>query len=187
MLLGILASSTAVGGDYESIATVTVGSGGAAEIAFTSIGTDWTHLQLRFIARSAVAGNTCAFFMRFNNDSGTNYYPYHEIFGDGSTAAAYANGSSGTRIQFDQYPAANRASGIFGAGVVDILDYQSTNKNKTVRHLSGYDSNGAGAMVFGSGLWYASPAAITTIKLTENSAGNFAQYSHFALYGIKSA
>jgi hypothetical protein len=50
-ILGIIASSklSAVG-DYESIATVTVGSGGAANVEFTSIPATYTHLQLRLLA-----------------------------------------------------------------------------------------------------------------------------------------
>ena len=42
--------------DYESIATVSVGSGGAADVEFTSIPGTYTHLQIRWIARSARAG-----------------------------------------------------------------------------------------------------------------------------------
>jgi hypothetical protein len=46
-ILGIIASSklTAAAGDFESIATVTVGSGGSAVISFTSIPSTYAHLQ----------------------------------------------------------------------------------------------------------------------------------------------
>jgi hypothetical protein len=189
-LLNIIAGSLSVGvtpstSSYESIATVTVGSGGSASISFSSIPSTYEHLQLRFIVRSAAAANSCAAFVRFNSDTSSNYFSYHEIFGDGSTAAAYA-GAAGAQIQLDQFPAANRISGVFGVGVLDILDYKSTNKNKTTRLLSGYDSNGAGSAVFASGLWKPSTiAAINTITITENNGNNFAQYSSFALYGSK--
>ena len=189
-MLNIIAGSLSVGvtpssSSYESIATVTVGAGGSSTITFSSIPSTYEHLQLRFIVRSAAAANSCAVFVRFNSDSGSNYYTYHEIFGDGATAAAYAGGA-GTQVQLDQFPAANRATGIFGVAVLDILDYKSTNKNKTTRLLSGFDANGAGSVVFGSALWKPSTiAAINTITITENNANNFAQYSQFALYGIK--
>ena len=39
-------------GSYESIATVTVGSGGAASVEFTSIPSTYTHLQIRAIVRT---------------------------------------------------------------------------------------------------------------------------------------
>jgi predicted patatin/cPLA2 family phospholipase len=72
----------------------------------------------------------------------------------------------------------------FGAGVIDILDYADTNKFKTTRTLNGVSSNASSAIDYiflVSGLWR-STSAITSITLTGN---NFAQYSHFALYGIK--
>ena len=51
-ILGILASSyPAVSTSYESIATVTVGSGGAANVEFTSIPGTYTHLQIRMLGR----------------------------------------------------------------------------------------------------------------------------------------
>jgi hypothetical protein len=43
----------------------------------------------------------------------------------------------------------------------------------------------AGEAFFMSSLWM-STSAITSIKLYPNT-GNWAQYSHFALYGIKGA
>jgi hypothetical protein len=73
----------------------------------------------------------------------------------------------------------------FGAGVVDILDYKDTNKYKTVRNLTGVDMNGMGELGLISGLWR-NTNAITSI-LFYPPANNIAQYSHFALYGIKSA
>ena len=74
----------------------------------------------------------------------------------------------------------------FGAVVIDILDYANTNKYKTIRSLSGTDyNNTSGAVGLFSGSWR-NTNAITTIKITASSA-NLAQYSQFALYGIKGA
>jgi hypothetical protein len=67
---------------------------------------------------------------------------------------------------------------------MDILDYANTSKNKTIRMLSGNDRNGSGDIILISGLW-ASTSAINQIDLRLESAANFAQYSQFALYGIK--
>jgi hypothetical protein len=85
-------------------------------------------------------------------------------------------------------PAATAASNVFGAVIIDILDYKDTNKYKTVRGNSGFDTNNAstGAVVrLNSGLWL-NTSAITSIKGIMNS-GNIAQHSQFALYGIRSA
>ena len=168
---------------FESIATVTVGSGGAANVEFTSIGTDWTHLQIRAIGRATRAGSTDSVKLQFNNDTGANY-DQHWLYGDGSSALAAATNNAGFA-----YPvittAATDLSNTFCAMVVDILDYKNTNKYTTVRALSGYDVNGGGYVFLASGLWR-NTAAITSIKFSPGSS-NWAQYSHFALYGIKAA
>jgi len=39
-------------GDFESIATVSVGSGGAADVTFSSIPATFTHLQIRYIVKN---------------------------------------------------------------------------------------------------------------------------------------
>jgi hypothetical protein len=70
---------------------------------------------------------------------------------------------------------------MFGALVIDILDYTNTNKNTTIRSLGGYDANGSGYLQLESMLWN-NTAAINQIVL---GTGGWAQYSSFALYGIK--
>ena len=173
--------------EFESIATVSVGSGGISTITFSSIPSTFTHLQLRYIARSAQVGNASSLILRFNSDTGSNYWAYHEIFADGSTVNAY-NDSTATLTQIDQIPAANKTASVFGAGVIDLLEYTSTSKQKTIRFLDGWDANGSGSVVFGSSLYKPSTiAAISTITITDAYAQNFVQYSHFALYGIKGA
>ena len=51
-ILGTIASSFEVAGDFESISTVSVGSGGAANVEFTSIPATYTHLQIRSLAQT---------------------------------------------------------------------------------------------------------------------------------------
>jgi hypothetical protein len=177
-ILGVIASSklTAVVGDYDSIATVSVGGGGAATVEFTSIPATYTHLQLRYIAQKTSNGSM---YIRFNGDSGSNY-TNHSLQGNGTTASVDANtGANGTDI------GASDSSGNFAASVIDILDYTSTNKYTTIRQLFGRDYNGSGVVWLKSGLWL-NTAAITSITLVPDST-NVVQYSHFALYGIKAA
>ena len=163
-------------GSYESIATVTVGSGGQSSIVFTSIPATYTHLQIRGISRGAqVATN----FMRFNGDTNSNYST-HYMFGDGTNVA------SGIGISDKMYAFfSTTVSGFFGGAIIDILDYANTNKNKTIRSLSGGDENASGYAEFLSGSWR-NTNAITSITLIPGS-GNIAEYSRFALYGIKGA
>jgi hypothetical protein len=191
MKTGLIKRSLLVGNtafnptSYESIATVTVGSGGAADITFSSIPSTYTHLQIRGIGRSTYNGsvNEASFlYMQFNSDTGANY-DAHRLIGDGSSASASASNNRNQMIP-SWISTLNSTASVFYSSVTDILDYTNTNKYKTTRSLGGGDVNGSGAIVYYSNLWR-STSAISTIKLYPES-NNFAQYTQFALYGIKS-
>jgi hypothetical protein len=181
-ILGIIASqisghlTPAATLAYESIATVNVGSGGTTTITFSSIPSTYKHLQIRFIANNVSNSDVKA---QFNGDIASNY-ARHYVYGDGASAAAGANPSD-SAMSFGYVP--NATANIFGAGIVDILDYANTNKYKTTRSLAGNDKNGSGLMVLYSSLWQ-STSAVSSITMFPG-AGNFNQYSSFALYGIK--
>jgi hypothetical protein len=185
-LIGIIASSGAggVANSYESIATTTVGAGGSSTITFSSIPSTYQHLQLRTITRNT-ASATDGTWMRFNSDATSGNYVNHDIYGDGASAGAEALTTSQTGI-IDTTLLSNASyTNIFNISVIDILDYANTNKNKTVRTLSGLDVNGAGGQIlFRSGLWM-STSAISSITFVARGSGTFAQYSQIALYGIK--
>lgn len=183
-ILGIIASSLpAAAGDFESIATVTVGSGGAANVEFTSIPSTYTHLQIRGIARSTNSVTSVNISLQCNGVTSSSY-AWHWLYGDGSSATA-SSGSSDTASYVARAAGASASASIFGAAVIDILDYANTNKTKTIRGLSGHDNNGSGYAWFASGL-FNSTNAISSLTLKAQD-GNLAQYSHFALYGCKSA
>ena len=170
--VGVTPSTTS----YENIATVTVGSGGSSTITFSSIPSTYKHLQIR--GMNLASASTADIRIRFNSDTSSNY-KYHFLYGDGSSAAA--GNYSATYITFSLGSMATDKPSI---SVTDILDYTSTSKNKTVRSLMGTDGNGSGYTVLYSGLWYATPAAITQIDISPNS-GTFNQYTQYAVYGIK--
>lgn len=165
-------------GDFESIATVTVGAGGTSTITFSSIPATYQHLQIRHIARCT--SGTAYMKINFNNDTASNY-SWHELYGAGATASASAGATQAFGIAADAvYDTANG----FNAGICDILDYANTNKHKTTRALSGQDNNGSGTIYGAISSRWGSSSEINEIDLTLNT-GNFAQHSHFALYGIK--
>jgi hypothetical protein len=180
-LLGIIASQNypRITGSYESIETYIVGSGGQSSVTFSSIPATFTHLQIRSISRDARAYYGSPMDLTFNG-SGATAYARHRLAGDGSSATSGAD----TSQTYMRLEGGGNTANTFNASIIDILDYTSTNKNKTVRQLAGIDANGSGDVTLVSGLWYATPAAITSITLTPFSSP-FAQYSHFALYGIK--
>lgn len=179
-ILGIIASSfrSAAGpqGAYDALATVTVPSGGTTSIEFIGIPTGYKHLQLRGIMR--MSSNNDGPTMRFNGDTTTSNYRMHYLQGSGSGTP-----TSGTIANDFYVPITmpNTAS-VFGGFVIDILDYGSVVKNKTIRTLEGYDANGSGYVTFTSGLWMNSSSAITSIKMTGTT---MQQYSTVSLFGVK--
>lgn len=184
-ILGIWASSFAKNiftptGSYDALATYTVGSGGISEVVFSGIptGGQYTHLQVRCLLRTtsgAYAG------LQFNADTGNNYAS-HELYGNGSSAAAAAYTSRGDIPFFPN--ATSSATSTFTGMIIDVLDFSATTKYKTVRMLGGWDANGSGYAQFQSGLWQ-STSSINQLRLFPAYGQSFTQYSQFALYGVK--
>lgn len=168
---------------FDSIATYTIGSGGQSTVTFGSIPSTYKHLQIRALARGGNSDVQSTLRIQFNSDT-TSSYSYHRLQGDGSSASASGGASFTYNYLYFGVSGANAGSNIFGANVIDILDYALTTKNKTVRFLGGIDNNGSGGVGLGSGGWYKTDA-ITSISLSVDGGSNFAQYTQFALYGIK--
>lgn len=183
--LGILGNRRggAVAGAYELISTV-IASGGETSISFSSIAGTYKHLQVRFTARDTNdfgGGSIRDLSLRFNGVS-SNSYVYHELQGSGSSVySAYAsawNTMPIRRCTIDD----TATSGVFGSGVIDILDYASTSKNKTVRALAGISASTGTSIALESGL-FLDTSAISSI--TFYPAVGFKAASRFSLYGIK--
>jgi hypothetical protein len=122
-------------------------------------------------------------YVGFNGDTTTGNYYGHYFYGDGSSAAAGAKIGSQT-INAAWLTGSTAGADMYTVFVIDILDYDSTNKNKTLRSLQGYDLNGSGVSVFHSGVWLNNTNAITSIEITD-PLGNFTSLTKIALYGIK--
>jgi hypothetical protein len=194
-ILGSFSSGVAAStNSYESISTVTVGSGGSATINFSSIPATYTHLQLRGICQTDRASYVIdAFTVRFNSDTGSNY-SWHTLYGgfDSTPSVTADAGTSTTATRF-YWGNSSVSSNVFTGVVMDILDYQNTNKYKTIKTLAGFDVNGTagtgnygGTICLSSGNWR-NTNAITSIDIASTASANFTQYTQFALYGIKGA
>lgn len=172
-------ASPAAPNSYESIATVTVGSGGASDITFNSIPSGFEHLQIRF---NGFYSGSASSLMQINGDTGSNY-TYHYLGRAGSSTVVAGGGGSQSNIFIGNTPQTYPSYPL--SHIIDILDYKNTNKYKTIRLLSGADTNGNGAPWVGlmSGAWL-NTNAITSIKLYP-STGTLNQYSKATLYGIK--
>lgn len=160
--------------NFESISTVTVGGSAVSSITFSSIPSTYKHLQIRGMILTSGGTNPDYYF---NSDTTSGNYKGHHLWGNGSSAF------SNDYFAFNYNPSSSYPS----AFVMDILDYASTNKNKTTRTLAGSDTNGGTSEIaLWSGLWMNNTTAISSITLRGNGA-NFTQYSSFALYGITGA
>jgi len=163
---------------YIAIATVTVGSGGASSIDFTSIPGTYTDLCILYSARSS--------------DSATNWNNLKMTF-NGSTAnqtwrftAGYNNGTATAGIsgQVEIWVNFNGSTGsTFGNALVYIPNYTSSNNKpvsiETVTEGKTQDQ----VMGIVAGLW-SNSSAITSIGVTPSS-GTFMQNTTATLYGIK--
>jgi hypothetical protein len=156
------------------IATYTApvgGSGGA--VFFTGIPQNFTHLQFRLFTRSGNTGANAGVFMPGNS--------YHQVYGDGATvvSSGFASVVNGVFNTVGNSSTAN----IFSTSIVDILDYSNTNKSKTVKVISGQDSNGSGLVQLFSARIEAT-TAISSFFFDVGGPNFFAQHSRFDLYGI---
>lgn len=180
--LGFKQFVTAIPSDFESIATYVVGSTAQTSITFSGIPSTYKHLQLRSIVRSSTGSSPENLaYMQFNSDTGSNYSD-HFLLGYGTGVAGNSDVSS-VKMPVVESSNSGTLANVFGATVLDILDYANTNKYKTVRSIAGVDANGSGAVFLTSGSWR-NTAAITTVTIIPEKI-SFVQYSHFALYGIK--
>lgn len=188
LTLGTFASSGALPGAYEQIATLT-GNGSSPEITFSSIPQTYTHLQIRGTG-SASYGSTQDYGnagLRFNGDTGTNY-TYHIMRGyhDGTTAYTQTGGGASFSYGLVSIAHLSPSMNSLSAGMIfDILDYTNTNKYKTMRGLGGVDGlrNTSAGIQLGSSVWKNS-SAITSITVYQAN-GNWFSNTQFALYGIK--
>jgi hypothetical protein len=161
-------------GDYESIATVTVGAGGSSSISFSSIAGTYKHLQIRCAYNTITNPDNIGMTLNGSVTPSRAHY----VYGNGTSALAGDTTSNLFTIQ------AGASSTIMYGMVIDLLDYSNTNKNKTLRSLGGGDFNGSGVVWLSSAL-YATTSAVTSLTLQGSGGQSFTQYSSFALYGVK--
>ena len=177
---GYRAFAAAAAGAYESIATAT-GNGSSGTITFSSIPSTYTSLQIRFMTFHSAVGQTN---ITFNGVGGTSY-ARHCLVGDGSS-------SPYTNAEFNQ-AAGQVAGNAFGGsttfpnvGIIDIDDYTSTTKNKTVRAISGADTNSSSSEIGLYSSVFMNTSAVTSLSLVRTS-GVFNSGTVISLYGIKGA
>lgn len=171
---------------YVSLGTFAGTGSSFSAVTFSNIPQNYTHLQLRVFGRGTFnnGGYNDSTYLIFNTDGASNYGYKHTLIGNGSSASS-ANGGVGANLSlYTTLSDAGSIADVYGFALVDILDYKSTSKYKTVKAMGGADNNGNanyGAAVLVSSSWL-SFQPISSI--TVSTDGSFAGYSHIALYGI---
>jgi hypothetical protein len=167
---------------FDSIATLS--GSGVSTVTFTSIPQTYKALQIRVFGKSGGTNND-ELNIRFNGVT-TSTYRNHFL------RTASSNPTSGTEATTSFYnvlrfTGTGNAAGVFSAAIVEIIDYASTTKNKTLKSFDGFDQAG-GTAGYRTGLYsglFNNTAAITSITLLSGTPTNFAAGTTFALYGIK--
>jgi hypothetical protein len=168
---------------YTLIASSTVGSGGAANIEFTSIPATYTDLLVKTSLRGASGGTDIK--IQFNGST-ASVYSYVRLYGTGS--AINTTGTTTTNLINNMVAQSSYTANTFGNGEIYIPNYTSA-AAKSVSIDGVTENNATGSFqTLTVGLWNpAAQAAITSIKLEIDGGGDFAQYSTAYLYGIKNS
>jgi hypothetical protein len=164
---------------YTLISSVTVGSGGAATIEFTSIPATYTDLCLLTSTRNE-ASATSDINVTFNTSGGT--YTGKRLLGVGSgSGESDSNSQQQLRNDISTYTANTFASGMFY-----VPNYASSNAKSTSADSVSENNATEAIQMLTAGLW-SGTAAISTITLDIAAGQEFAQYSTAYLYGISNA
>ena len=183
--LGVLAvagaGSGAATGAFEFISNSTLGVP-TASIVFSSIPTDYKHLQLR-ITGYAETGQATArdLKMTFN---GTNTWGRHRLSAEGAGAAPSGSGAtSQTFLEMRQAQGYSGTGGHPAATIVDIYDYQNLNRATSVSGMVFSKTSTVEALHYFSGV-YIDTDIVNSITFTSSST-NIGALTSISLYGIR--
>ena len=158
--------------------TVTVGSGGASSIDFSSIPATYTDLLVKVSARSARTGYPADDIqIQFNGSTSSLTSKTLRVLNDNSVVSTSETNIGGFISDADQ------TANTFGSTEFYIPNYAgSTNKSVSIDSVTENNATASANKVLTAGLW-SNTAAITSIKLIL-SVSTFVQYSTATLYGI---
>lgn len=171
------------GGDVVMLSDTLLGAD-ADNIDVTGISGSYKHLRIVISVRSAKAATNDSAALRFNGDSGNNYYNELRI-ATGTTNSA--SQQIGVDQLYGECPAASAPANYFSADDVLIVDYASTSKVKSVLRKVAYVkalSSGNVVALDTHGHWN-STAAITQVTLAASTGNQLKAGSRMTIYGLK--
>ena len=164
---------------FTLISSVTVGSGGASSIDFTSIPSTYTDLLLKVSARNNTSGAaTDQLWISFNGS--TSSFSNKILYGTGSAASSTSIARYVGALDNPDYTAST-----FNNAEIYIPNYAGSNY-KSVSADGVNENNATGVITALAATLWSNTAAINQVTLTANG-GSFVQYSTAYLYGIKNS
>jgi hypothetical protein len=169
------------------ISSQTLGSS-AASVTFSSIPSTYTDLVLRTSVRESTSAQADDIYIVFNGNT-SSVYSYTYINASNATVSSsnsVTQGAPSTSVTFsDTSEGTSYTANTFASGELYIPNYTSTS-SRPISSVGMTENNNAQAGMQLNAILYRGTSAITSMALTLGS-GSFAQYSTFALYGIKSS
>lgn len=167
---------------FELISSVTVGSGGAASIDFTSIPSTYTDLCVKWsVKTNRASAQSDGVVLKLNGV--TTSFTYRNVYGQGSspgsvTDAAFYGGAT----------ASTATASTFSNCELYIPNYAGSTYKSISADATQENNGGANTawMSFTATLW-SNTAAITSVGLLPWLGTSFDQYSTAYLYGVKNA
>jgi hypothetical protein len=184
-ILGVIDSAKTgnlISASMDFLATYEVPSGGVSNFAFTGISQAYTHLHIRGVLRNEHPSYSYGSLYWQQNGSGQGNY--HDSTWEATNPNVSFGGSGGAGTPFGVVPTSNIPSGFFAQWVLDMFDYKSTNKYKTVMFKSGFGTTSTQVINMGSASYAANFNATTSVTFYSLTS-NFIQYSRLSLYGVK--
>ena len=176
---------------FELISSVTVGSGGASSIEFTSIPATFTDIAVKVSLRNDY-GATYNTVLCYQFNSSTSGYTARSLYGTGSAAGSGSfttlsvGGVNYGRLGDGGIPGTSQTSNTFLNGEMYIPNYAgAANKSFSYDYVPENNATNSYNIEMVAGLW-SNTAAITSIKFAPYN-GSFVQYSTAYLYGVKNA
>lgn len=175
-------------GDFDAIATITTTADNSNNLQFTNIPQTYKHLHMRAVAvggvQSANDGRGFWYSINLNDETEINAHWLNGALGSvGSGASSSRPIGNAMRMN------TNTSNSPYGVALIDLLDYTSTTKNKTLRSYSGVVNpfsvyGQLNAVTLHSGL-RVTTQPVTTITFVDTAGASFGPGSSFALYGVK--
>ena len=165
---------------YQLISSVTVGSGGASSITFSSIPATYTDLIVKISARTNWSDGVNADGINIRPNGSTTNRTAKRLYGSGSAAGSDSN--------INPIAASNASStaSTFGNAEIYISNYASSN-NKSMSVDGVSETNATTTYAGLAAFLWSNTSAITSLDLYPENGTLLNQHTTFYLYGIKNS